>query len=132
MNANEREYSKEFVEALITRVIGAIYEVSNQLGAGYLEKVCERALIKELGLRGIGSQAQVPLAVMYKGECVGDYFIDILVEGCLIIELKCCEMFADEHMAQCLNYLKATGHTICLLVNFQHPKVQWKRIVRGH
>src|SRR6476646_1457480 len=101
---------REQMEALIFAVIGAIYEVSNHLGAGFLEKVYERALVRELTLRGIKAESRVPISIAYKGESIGDYFADILVEDCLIIELKCCESFADEHTAQCLNYLKATGH----------------------
>jgi GxxExxY protein len=77
-------------------------------------------------------ETQVPVPVSYKGELVGDYYVDIVVEGKLIVELKCCDQFADEHTAQCLNYLKATGRTIMLLVNFQRPKAEWKRIVLGH
>jgi GxxExxY protein len=68
---------------------------------------------------------------MYKGHCVGEYYADILVEDVLVIELKCVDRFASEHTAQCLNYLKASGRTVCLLVNFQKPKVEWKRIVAG-
>ena len=70
------------------------------------------------------------LPVMYKGECVGEYYADFLVEEVLLVELKCVESLASEHTAQCLNYLRASGTTLCLLVNFQKPKVEWKRIVR--
>jgi GxxExxY protein len=69
------------------------------------------------------------LAVAYKGHSVGDYFADILVEDVLIVELKCVERLAGEHMAQCLNYLRASNIGLCLLVNFQKPKVEWKRII---
>jgi GxxExxY protein len=67
----------------------------------------------------------------YKGQCVGEYFADILVEAVLVVELKCVDRLANEHIAQCLNYLRASGQTLCLLVNFQKPKVEWKRIVYG-
>jgi GxxExxY protein len=118
-------------DELTEQVLGAIFEVSNTLGAGFLEKVYERALLKELGLRGIRAATQVSFSVMYKGLCVGDYFADLLVEGALVIELKCVERFSNEHLAQCLNYLRASGRMVCLLVNFQRPKVEWKRIVNG-
>lgn len=72
---------------------------------------------------------QVSFSVSYKGHCVGQYFADLLVEDVLVIELKCVERLANEHVAQCLNYLRASGRSICLLVNFQKPKVEWKRIV---
>ena len=62
---------------------------------------------------------------------MGEYFADIIVENVLVIELKCAERLSNEHPAQCLNYWRASGRTLCLLVNFQKPKVEWKRIVYG-
>ena len=119
-------------DSLTERVLAAIFEVSNTLGAGFLEKVYERALLRELALRGISAVAQASFAVVYKGQSVGEYFADILVEDVLVIELKCVERLASEHTAQCLNYLRASGRNVCLLVNFQKPKVEWKRIVQGY
>lgn len=121
---------RERLNALIERVIGAVYEVAGVLGAGFLEKVYERALVKELRVRGLNAEAQVAMQVSYKGEIVGDYFADVVVEEQLIVELKCVDRLGNEHLAQCLNYLKATQRHIALLVNFQHPRVEWKRIVR--
>jgi GxxExxY protein len=118
-------------DSLTEQVISAFFEVSNALGPGFLEKVYERALLRELTLRGLLTKAQVSFSVMYKGCCVGEYYADILVEDVLVIELKCVEHFANEHTAQCLNYLKASGRSVRLLVNFQKPKVEWKRIVNG-
>jgi len=117
-------------EALSERVIGAVFEVANTLGAGFLEKVYERALIKELRLRGMRVQAQAAVEVVYKGENVGSYFADIVVEEELMVELKCVGRLGPEHMAQCLNYLRASGKDVCLLVNFQSPRVEWKRVLR--
>jgi GxxExxY protein len=116
---------------LTEKVLGAVFEVSNTLGAGFLEKVYERALMIELGIRGIQAKNQSSLAVTYKGHLVGEYFADILVEDVLVIELKCVERLGNEHMAQCLNYLRASGRGVCLLINFQRPKVEWKRIIYG-
>jgi GxxExxY protein len=112
--------------------MAAVFEVSNTLGAGFLEKVYERALLRELALRCISATAQASFAVVYKGQSVGEYFADILVEDALVVELKCVERLASEHTAQCLNYLRASGRTVCLLVNFQRPKVEWKRVVLGY
>ena len=120
-----------FLDALTERVRGAVFQVSNTLGAGFLEKVYQRALLHELRLRGIRAAAEVSFPVTYKGHGVGEYFADILVEDVLVIELKCAERLSNEHTAQCLNYLRASGRTLCLLVNFQRPKVEWKRIVHG-
>jgi GxxExxY protein len=119
------------LDSLTERVLGAVFEVSNTLGAGFLEKVYERALLTELGLRGIRATTQTAFTVTYKGRCVGEYFADIIIEDVLVIELKCAERSANEHIAQCLNYLRASGLTVCLLINFRRPKVEWKRIVNG-
>ena len=113
-------------------MISAIIEVSNVLGAGFLEKVYQRALIKELGLRGIRSTPEASLAVFYKGERIGEYYADILVEDVLVVELKCADHLGNEHLAQCLNYLRASGLGVCLLVNFQRPKAEWRRIVHNY
>jgi len=125
MNTDERG----FFDSLTERVLGAVFEVSNTLGAGFLEKVYERALLRELGLRGIRATPQASITVTYKGHSVGEYFADVLVEDVLVVELKCVERLSNEHTAQCLNYLRASGRTLCLLVNFQKPEVEWKRIV---
>jgi GxxExxY protein len=87
--------------------------------------------IPKLSLRGIRAAAEASFAVPYKGYLVGEYFADLLIEDVLVVELKCVERLANEHTAQCLNYLRASGRTVCLLVNFQKPKVEWKRIVLG-
>ena len=127
MNADEHRCP----DSLTERVIGAILEVSNVLGAGFLEKVYERALLHELGLRGIRATAQAPLTIRYKERCIGQYCADLLIEDVLVVELKCVDRLCNEHMAQCLNYLRASGRSVCLLVNFQRPKVEWRRIVLG-
>jgi len=116
---------------LTEKVIGAVFEVSNTLGVGFLEKVYERALLRELEVRDMKAAGQVPLTVSYKGYEVGDYFADILVEDSLMVELKCVEQLTNEHAAQCMNYLRASGRRFCLLVTFQRPKVEYKRIVYG-
>ena len=121
--------SRDELNALSERVIGAAYEVSNVLGAGFMEKVYERALLHELGAQGIKAVGQQQIPVYYKEALVGEYVADIVVGNRLLIELKCCNGFAAEHVAQCLNYLKATGLPLALLLNFQNPKVEIKRIV---
>jgi GxxExxY protein len=118
-------------DLLTERVLGAVFEVSSALGAGFLEKVYERALLRELGLRGIRATSQASFAVTYKGRPVGEYFPYILVEDALVVELKCAKRLAGQHTAQCLNHLRASGATLCLLINFQRTKVEWQRIVRG-
>ncbi len=108
---------------------GAIFEVNKVLGPGFLEKVYEKALLYELKNRGLKSVGQSPITVNYKGQCVGEYFADILVEDRVIIELKTAKKIEKIHEAQLLNYLKATGIQVGLLVNFRHSKAEIKRLV---
>lgn len=117
------------LEAIVETVIGAAYEVSNVLGAGFLEKVYERALMEEVNLRGLRASAQAPFPVAYKGKHVGTYSADLVVEGRLLVEVKCVEQFSNEHLAQCINYLKASGLHLALLINFRRPRVEWRRVV---
>ena len=93
------------------------------------EKIYERALIRELALRGVSAKAQVSFPVCYKGQYLGEYLADLVVEEKLIVELKCVDRFATEHLAQCINYLKASRLDVALLIDFQRPKVEWKRVL---
>jgi len=105
------------------------YEVSNVLGAGFLEKVYERALMQELSLRGLRAVAQTPFPIAYKGMHVGTYSADLLVEDRLLVAVQCVEQFSNEHLAQCVNYLKASGLHLALLINFRRSRVEWRRVV---
>ena len=109
-------------------VIGAYYHVYNTLGYGFLEKVYEHALTLELRARGLLVAIQHPITVWYKGIPVGEYFADLLVNECIIVELKSAVTLTDAHEAQLVNYLKATGIEVGLLLNFG-PKAQVKRKV---
>jgi GxxExxY protein len=111
------------------QINGAVYEVNRELGAGFLEKVYQNALMMELEARGLKAQSQVPITVLYKNTEVGEYFADIVVEDRVILELKAVESLEKVHEAQLLNYLKATGYKVGLLVNFTHPKAVIKRFV---
>ena len=82
-------------------------------------------------MRGVSAKAQVSFPVCYKGQYVGEYVADLVVEEKVIVELKCVERFANEHLAQCINYLKASRLRVALLINFQKPKVEWKRVLLG-
>lgn len=119
------------LNSLVHAVVGAAYEVSNTLGAGFLEKVYERALLSELALRGVPARTQVPYPVNYKDQHVRDYIADLIVDGRLLVEIKCVEQFAERHRAQCINYLRASNLHLALLINFQHARIKWQRIVLG-
>ncbi|MBA1149291.1 GxxExxY protein [Ectothiorhodospiraceae bacterium WFHF3C12] len=115
-------------KALTQQVIGAAFEVSNYLGSGLLEKVYENALVVELSQRGVPLEVQRALPVFYKGSLVGDYIADMVVAERVLVELKCVQGLREEHTAQCINYLRASGLRLCLLLNFQRPRLEWKRI----
>lgn len=116
-------------EELTYAINGAVFEVNRILGPGFLEKVYENALLSELKYRGINAESQVPIKIDYKGNIVGDYFADIVVDQRIIIELKATEFLLKIHDAQILNYLKATGFKLGLLVNFTYPKAEIKRFI---
>ena len=111
------------------KVIGCAFAVGNGLGCGFLEKVYENALVHEVRKAGLSVAQQRPIEVRYDGVVVGDYVADLLVEDVLLVEVKAVRALDDVHLAQCLNYLKATGLKLCLLVNFAKPKVEVKRVV---
>ncbi len=116
-------------EELTYRIRGCVYEVSRRLGAGFLEKVYERALLREFELQGLKAKAQVPLKVSYKDRVVGEYFVDILVEDKVLIELKPQEKILPMHEAQLLNDLRMSDRRrVGLLVNFTYPKATIKRL----
>lgn len=126
MNADERGLNQ------ITEVIiGCAYAVANRMGNGYLEKVYENAMMVELAHTGIRAIQQHHVQVLYRGVVVGDYVADLLVEERVLVEIKAIDALDEVHLAQCLNYLKATGLKICLLINFGRPKIQIKRIVNN-
>ncbi len=124
INADERR-----LEEISGRIIGYAYSVSNILGCGFLEKVYENALCHELRKAGLGMEQQKRINVCYDGVTVGDYVADLVVENEIIVEVKAVKTFDDVHLAQCMNYLKATGQKLCLLLNFGNPRVSIKRVV---
>lgn len=117
-------------EALTEKILEACFEVINELGAGFLESVYEKALLIALRDKGLKAQSQVPLNVKFRGISVGEFFADILVEDAVILELKAVKKLAPEHMAQLINYLKATGVDVGLLINFGSPKLEYRRFHR--
>jgi len=115
----------------ITRcVIGCAFEVIHELGVGFLESVYEKALVLALRQKGLLAISQHPVRVMFRGECVGDFYADILVEEKVIVELKAVKAIAPEHQAQVINYLNASGIEVGLLINFGNPKLEFKRFTR--
>jgi GxxExxY protein len=119
------------LDQITEKIIGCVHQVSNVLGSGFLEKVYENSLAVELRLAGLRVIQQQRIEVRYRESLVGEFVADLLVEDCVIVEIKAVKAFEDIHTAQCVNYLKATGLQVCLLVNFGSPKAVVKRIVHG-
>ena len=111
------------------RIMEAVYEVHNQLGPGYTENIYENALVQELRSRGITCERQRTVPVLYKGQRVGTYRLDLLVEGKIIVEIKAVSAITDVSKAQLLAYLKATNLRLGILVNFGTARVTYQRIV---
>lgn len=114
---------------LTERIIGCAFRVSNTLGAGFLEKVYENALAQEMRESGLSVARQRGIAVRYKGRVVGEYVVDLIVDETVIVELKATKALDAVHTAQCINYLRATGLHLCLLMNFGRPRLEFRRIV---
>ncbi|KAF0220410.1 MAG: hypothetical protein FD174_1311 [Geobacteraceae bacterium] len=118
-------------EDITERIIGCAYKVANTLGAGFLEKVYENAMAHELRKERLEVGQQSPVTVYYDGIVAGEYVADLIVESVILVELKAVKTLDSIHLAQCMNYLKATGLSVCLLINFGSPRIEVKRIING-
>ena len=123
--------TKDELNKISEKIINAAYKVSNALGAGFLEKVYENALAHQLIKDGMRIEQQKPIKVYYDDVVVGDYFAELVAEGAVIVELKVAKNIEDIHLAQTLNYLKATGLKLGLIINFGKPQVEIKRVVNN-
>lgn len=117
-------------EKITEAIIGAAFEVSRLMGHGFLEAVYRRSLGHELGLRGLKWREEVAYHLAYKGNPVGTYVADLLVEDTVIVELKAVDALNPQHTGQVLNYLKAADLTVGLLLNFGKPRLEVKRVLR--
>jgi GxxExxY protein len=117
-------------EELTGKILAASFDVMNELGAGFLESVYEKALAIALCERGLSIKVQHPIQVCFRGKSVGEFWADILVEEKALLELKAVKALLPEHQAQTINYLKATGIPVGLLINFGNPKLEYRRLSR--
>jgi len=117
------------LEDLTEKVIGVCFEVANELGAGFLESVYQKSLVIALKQKGCAVEEQVPMKVKFRGQTVGDFYADLIIDGQLLLELKAVKAISPEHDAQLINYLKATGLKVGLIINFGRTKLEWKRLV---
>jgi GxxExxY protein len=119
------------LDQVTSNIIRCAHHVSNALGHGFLEKVYENALVVELKYSGIETKQQSSVAVRYRNEIVGEYLPDIIVSDSVIVEVKAISALDSIHRAQCLNYLRATGLSVALLINFGRARVDVQRIVHN-
>ncbi len=126
MNANNNEI---IYKDLSFKIVGLAMHVHNTLGFGFLEKIYENSLMVLLKRDGITAKQQAPITVYFEGENVGEYFADILVENKIVLELKSGEKIVDAHRAQTLNYLKATGLNLAIILNFGKERLEYERLV---
>ncbi len=117
------------INGVTAKIIECAYTVSHTLGVGFLETVYRNALVRELLKNGLEVCKHHGIPVYYDHVVVGEYVADMVVEGCVVVELKAVRALEEVHLAQCLNYLKATGMHLCLLINFGDPRITVKRIV---
>ena len=124
------EHPRKLLHREITeKIIGAAFEVHRELGYGFLERVYQRALQVELLRAGVSAEIEKRIQVKYKGGVVGEYDADLIVDGCVAVELKVTPQYDKRDEAQLLNELKATGIKVGLLINFGRAKVEYKRLV---
>jgi GxxExxY protein len=114
---------------LVYQVVGCAMEVINELGHGLREKTYEKALIVDFNKNNIPFSQQKIYRVYYKNVHIDDYIPDLLVNNKLIVEIKVVENICDEHIGQVINYLKISGCSLGLILNFKHPKLEWKRVI---
>jgi len=117
------------IDRVTEKIIGCAFTVGNRLGCGFLEKVYENALVIELRRAGLHIAQQQLMKVLYDEVVVGTYLADVVVEDSVLVEIKAVKLLDEIHSAQCLNYLKAIGLPLCLLINFGRPRVDIKRLI---
>ena len=118
-------------EQLTHQIIGCAYKVFNQLGFGFLESIYKNAMIIELAKNDLKVEAEKPLKVYYDCQVVGDFYVDLFIEGTVVVELKSVQRLAKEHEVQLVNYLNGLNREIGLLINFGPSGVEVKRKYRN-
>jgi len=109
-------------------ILNCCFEVMNELGPGFLERVYKNALLMAMKEKGLQVEVERPYNVIFRGKIIGRYIADLVVNHTVIVELKCCENLISEHQAQLFNYLKVSGLPVGLLVNFRRRKLDWNRL----
>jgi len=123
------EDEKVIYKDLSYKIVGLAMKVHGELGCGFLEKVYENALMLMFKKEGIEAEQQAPIHVMFQEHVIGEYYADILVEGKIILEVKTVDQIIAAHVSQVINYLKATGLKLGMIMNFGEDSFEYKRVV---
>ena len=126
MNTNNKDIV--YIE-ISYKIVGLAMEVHSKLGFGFLEKVYENALMILFEKNEVPAKQQAPVKVYFEGRIVGDYYADILVDDKIILELKSVDKIIDTHRAQVLNYLRATGLRLAIILNFGRSSFEYERFI---
>jgi GxxExxY protein len=130
MNTDEKQMHGKH-DGLTQKIIGVFYDVYNELGPGFLESVYRESMRLALEQSGLNARTEVAIPVSFRGELVGIFRADLIVNDTVLIELKACEALVREHQSQTLNYLRATNIEVALLMNFG-PTARFKRLVMNN
>lgn len=114
-------------EELTGKILEGCFEVSKELGIGFIESVYEKALVVAITQKGLRVERQVPLKVYFREVLVGEFYADLVVEEKVIVEVKALDGLINKHFSQILNYLKATGMEVGMIVNFGNAKLEYRR-----
>jgi len=123
-----QDIDQPLYQEITETILGCCFDVMNELGVGFLESVYKNALLIALREKGLKVEVEKRFQVMFRERKIGLYIADLVVEGKVIIELKCCESLLGEHQAQLINYLKVSSILVGLLVNFRKRKLEYKRV----
>jgi GxxExxY protein len=123
------ENKRELLHADVSeKIIGCCFDIMKELGSGFLEKVYKNALFLTMKQKGLNVLTERVFEVTFRGHKIGRYIADLIVENVIVVELKCASTLMPEHQSQVINYLKASGMPVGLLVNFGHQKLEYKRL----
>jgi len=129
MHTDKKSEQKYKHQELTGKIISCAFEVQNNIGCGFLEKVYQRALVYEFQAKDLKVEIEKPIKIAYKGQNIGTYIADFIIEDNVIVEIKTVEFLTKVHTAQVLNYLKASGYEVGLILNFARPRLEYKRVV---
>ncbi len=123
-----QDHNQSLYSEITEKILQCSFDIMNELGSGFLEAVYKNGLALAIKEKGLKIEPEKRFEVIFRGQKIGLYIADLIVEDTVIVELKCCEQLLPEHQAQLINYLKVSGVSVGLLINFGKRKVEYKRL----